>query len=125
MRREGARWSRQRRESGIRSCLASALVGLMAGRVCLRYGWTRLALVVATIPIAIMKNALRISVLASLGAYVNPAFLHGRLHYYGGLVFTPLGVVLFLGPRRAERYERWVERRPGDATSRVWRPQIS
>jgi exosortase len=82
--------------SGIRSCVALALVALLAGRVCLRYSWTRLALVVLTIPIAIFKNGIRISVLASLGAYVNPAFLHGPLHHYGGLVFTPLGVALFV-----------------------------
>jgi len=99
---------------------------LLAGRVCLRYGWTRLALVVATIPIAILKNAFRISVLASLGAYVSPAFLHGRLHHYGGLVFTPLGVVLFLVVLAGlQRYEARAERRPGDAISREWRAQIS
>jgi exosortase len=98
--------------SGIRSCLALALLGLLAGRVCLRSGWNCLALVVATIPIAILKNALRISVLSSLAAYVNPAFLYGRLHQYGGLVFTPLGVVLFVALLAAlQRYEAWEARR--------------
>jgi exosortase len=108
--------------SGIRSCLVLALVGLLAGRVCLRYSWSRLALVVSTIPIAIFKNAIRISVLASLGAYVNPAFLHGRVHQYGGLVFTPLGVVLFVAFLAGlQRSEAW-RRAPANANSCEARP---
>jgi exosortase len=98
--------------SGIRSCLALMLVGVLAGRVCLRSGWNRLALVLATIPIAIFKNAVRISVIASLGAYVDRAFLYGRLHRNGGLVFTPLGVALFIAFLTAlQRYESWVDKR--------------
>jgi exosortase len=98
--------------SGIRSCMALALLGLVTARVCLRYNWNRLALEVATIPIAIFKNGTRISVLASLSAYVNPAFLHSRLHLYGGLVFAPLGVIPFVailvGLQRLEAWNRRV-----------------
>jgi exosortase len=98
--------------SGIRSCLSLALVGLLAARVCLRRNWTRFALVLAIIPIAIFKNAVRISVIASLGAYVNRAFLYGPIHHYGGLVFTPLGVVLFVALLVAlQRSEIWAVRR--------------
>jgi exosortase len=57
--------------SGIRSLIALTLAALVAGRLFLRYGSTRLALALSTIPIAILKNALRISVNAWLGAYVN------------------------------------------------------
>jgi exosortase len=112
--------------SGIRSCLVLALVGLLAGRVCLRSGWNRLALVVSTIPIAIFKNAIRISVIASLGAYVNRAFLYGRLHQYGGLVFTPLGVVLFVALLAGlQRCEAWLERRRETRRVVEWRVQTS
>jgi len=83
--------------SGIRSFLALALIGLLAARICLRSNWSRVALVLSTIPIAILKNGLRISVIASLSAYVDRAFLYGPIHRYGGLVFTPLGVALFVG----------------------------
>jgi exosortase len=83
--------------SGIRSFLALALIGLLAARVCLRSNWNRVALVISIIPIAILKNALRISVIASLSAYVDRAFLYGPIHRQGGLVFTPLGVALFVG----------------------------
>jgi exosortase len=105
--------------SGIRSCLALALVGLLAGRVFLRYNWNRLALVVSTIPIAIFKNAIRISVIASLGAYVNQAFLHGRIHRYGGLVFTPLGMLLFLALLVGlQKSEKWLGRAPTQPPSK-------
>lgn len=82
--------------SGIRSCLALALLGLLASRLYLGNRWHRVLLVAATIPIAIFKNAIRISTIASLGAYVNHAVLFGPIHRYGGLVFTPLAVVLLV-----------------------------
>lgn len=83
--------------SGIHSFLSLALVALCVGRICLGSGWSRLVLVAATVPFAIFKNAVRISVISSLGAYVNRAFLFGRIHHYGGLVFTPLAVVMLFG----------------------------
>lgn len=83
--------------SGIHSCLALALVGALASRIYLRSNWNRFALVVSTIPIAIFKNAIRISVIASLTAYVSPRFIDSPIHHrWGGWVFTPLGVGLFL-----------------------------
>ena len=98
--------------SGVRSCLALALVGLLAARVFLRCGWNRVALVVATIPIAILKNAIRISVIAWLGAYVNRAFLFGRLHRNSGLVFNPLAVALLVALLIVlQKSEAWVGKR--------------
>jgi exosortase len=99
--------------SGIRSLIALTLVALVAGRLFLRYGWTRLALALSTIPIAILKNALRISVIAWLSAYVDRKYLHGSIHRNGGLVFTPLAAALLLmllvGLRR---FESWMAQRP-------------
>ena len=95
--------------SGIHSCLSLALVALLASRIFLRSGWSRLVVVVMTVPISILKNALRISVIATLSAYVDRAFLFGRIHHYGGLVFTPLavlGLVAFL--LALQRVEAWV-----------------
>jgi exosortase len=102
--------------SGIHSFLSLGLVALLASRVCLRSGWSRLVLVVATIPFAIFKNAMRISVIASLGAYVNRAFLHGRIHHYGGLVFTPLAIALLFALLVAlQRSDAWI------AETWIWR----
>ncbi len=80
--------------SGIRSTLALSLTALLAGRICLRCGWSRFLLLAMVIPIAILKNAARITVIASLSVYVDRAFLSSPLHRYGGLVFTPLGFAL-------------------------------
>ena len=103
--------------SGIHSCLALALVGLLASRVFLRSGWSRLALVVATVPIAVFKNAIRISVLASLGAYVNRAVLFGPIHRNGGMVFTPLAVVLLVMLLLTlQKAEMWATRRHAPLT---------
>jgi len=40
-----------------------------------------------------LKNGLRIATLSTLAVYVNPAFLHGRLHEYGGVVFFSAGLI--------------------------------
>jgi exosortase len=79
--------------SGIRSCLALVLVTLLAGRLALTSGWSRVTLVLASIPLAVLKNAVRITVIAVLGAYVNHAFVQGPIHRYGGLIFTPFEVI--------------------------------
>jgi len=81
--------------SGIRSCLALMIVGILASRVYLRSGWRRWALIVMTFPIAIFKNAVRIVVISSLSAYVNRAILSGPLHHSGGPVFALVGIALF------------------------------
>jgi exosortase len=92
--------------SGIRSCLAFTLLALVAGRLCLRTGWSRLALVISILPMAVLKNAIRISAIAVLSAYVDPAVMHSPIHHYGGVIFTPLGVAFFVaclsGLRRFE-----------------------
>ena len=48
------------------------------------------------IPISIFKNAVRIVVISLLSAYVDPGYLHGRLHHEGGVVFSLVGIVLFV-----------------------------
>jgi exosortase len=82
--------------SGIRSCLVFVIVAILASRVCLRSVWTQWALVALMIPIAIFKNAVRIVVISSLSAYVDRAYLHGPLHRQGGVVFSLVGIALFV-----------------------------
>jgi exosortase/archaeosortase family protein len=43
--------------------------------------------VILLVPLTIIKNAFRIFTLSTLGMYVNPSFLSGRLHHQGGIVF--------------------------------------
>jgi exosortase/archaeosortase family protein len=45
------------------------------------------------VPLTIIKNAFRIFSLSTLGMYVNPSFLSGRLHHQGGIVFFAVAFV--------------------------------
>jgi exosortase len=96
--------------SGIRSSLSLLVSSIVAGYLVLRSGWSRTFLALMTLPIAIIKNALRIVTISSLGVYVDPGFLNGRLHRYSGLPFSLVALVL-LAPLlllliRAERQRR-------------------
>lgn len=73
--------------SGIRSSVILVLAGLVLGHLFLRKTWSKFALVVLLVPLTIAKNALRIFSLSTLGMYVDPSFLTGRLHHQGGIVF--------------------------------------
>ncbi len=94
--------------SGIRSALALLILSTVAGYLFLNAYWRRVVLVLAVIPVTILKNGLRIVTLALLGAYVDIAYLTDSvLHSSGGKPFLVLAV-LMLAPvlwllRRTER----------------------
>src|SRR5262249_29667949 len=72
--------------SGIRSFLALTITSVLAGHLLLRTAWTRTSLVLAILPIAIVKNAVRIVVLSLLAIYVDMGFITGSaLHQRGGI----------------------------------------
>ena len=80
--------------SGIRSSLILVIAGLVLGHLFLRKTWSKAALVILLVPLTIAKNGLRIFTLSTLGMYVDPSFLSGRLHHRGGIVFF---IVSFIG----------------------------
>jgi len=80
--------------SGIRSSIALLLTGLLAGHQFLRRPWTKLLLVLMILPIAVIKNAIRIVALSLLAMHVDPSFLTGQLHHEGGFVFFFLALAL-------------------------------
>ena len=82
--------------SGIRSSMALLIVALVVGHLFLRTLWRQVVLVIVGLLIMVVKNGVRIATLTILGQYVNPAFLYGRLHRDGGMVFFLLGLVLLL-----------------------------
>jgi exosortase len=82
--------------SGIRSSIALLLTGLLAGHMFLRKRWTRAALLLAIIPVALIKNGVRIVSLSLLSLHVDPAFLTGQLHHDGGVVFFLLALGLMM-----------------------------
>lgn len=80
--------------SGIRSSIALLLTSLLAGHMFLKSGWKKILLVIAILPIAIVKNGIRIVSLSLLATYVDPEFLTGQLHHEGGIVFFLLALVM-------------------------------
>jgi exosortase len=92
--------------SGIRSALMLLLSGLVLSHIYLRELWTKVLFVVAVVPFAIAKNAVRIFTLSMLGVHVNPSFLYGNLHRNGGVVFFILALtcmmILLIMLRQAE-----------------------
>jgi exosortase len=93
--------------SGIRSSISLLILTLAGADLYLRSGWNKILLVLTLVPLVLLKNAIRIVTLSTLALYVNPAFLTGRLHHRGGIVFFLIAVVL-LFPIVAvmRRYER-------------------
>ncbi|MGD0137208.1 MAG: exosortase/archaeosortase family protein, partial [Bryobacteraceae bacterium] len=82
--------------SGIRSSLAMLITSLLAGHVLLQSNWRRGLFSLFTIPVVIFKNAVRIVTLSCLGVYVDPGFLHGNLHRYGGLPFSLVSLAILV-----------------------------
>jgi len=87
--------------SGIRSSLALLITTVLASHLFLRKAWNKILLCIVVVPMAILKNGLRIATLSTLAVYVNPGFLTGRLHRQGGIVFflmglIPIGLLLLL-----------------------------
>ncbi len=80
--------------SGIRSSLALFIGSLLTGYMLLQSGRRRAILSLATIPVVIIKNAVRIFTISCLGAYVDHAFLYGKLHRNGGLPFSLVAFAL-------------------------------
>lgn len=84
--------------SSIRSSLALLITGAVAAKLFLNRWWSRSALVLITIPLALVKNAIRIVTITLLAQYVDMGFLTGHwLHRSGGFVFFLITLALFGG----------------------------
>jgi exosortase len=87
--------------SGIRSTLALLIMTVLASHMFLKATWKRVVVCLLAVPLSVAKNGLRIATLSALAIYVDPSFLHGRLHQYGGMfffaaAFVPLAVIFVL-----------------------------
>lgn len=80
--------------SGIRSSLSLLIAGLLAQHLLLKGAWRKAGFMASVVPIAILKNAVRIVTISWLGIHVDPDFFHGALHRRGGLPFSLLGLAL-------------------------------
>jgi exosortase len=80
--------------SGIRSTLGIVIITILASHLLLRSNWKRAALVIAVIPISLLKNAVRIVTLTLLAVHFDMGFLTGSLHNGGGFLFMGFGLAL-------------------------------
>jgi exosortase len=96
--------------SGIRSSVALFITCLLAAHLFLRTKWKMLVFALLAIPLAIIKNGIRITTLTLLAAYVDPRFLTGSLHHDGGFVFFFLALAILapilLALQRSEKNPR-------------------
>jgi exosortase len=78
--------------SSIRSSTMLIVITLLLAHLFLHSKWRKVLLVAASIPFAVAKNAIRIYTIAELGTRVDPAYLDGKLHHSGGILFLAIGV---------------------------------
>ena len=96
--------------SGIRSSLALVITSVLAGHMFLKTGWKKWVLVLAVIPITMLKNGIRIVTMSLFAVYVDKRILtESALHTDGGIVFFILALFL-MAPilfvlRRSEKGE--------------------
>lgn len=93
--------------SGIRSSLVLFITSVLGAQLLLRTRWRRWVLVLAVLPLGVLRNGFRILTLGWLCVHVDPAMINSPIHHSGGPIFF----VLSLGPfflllwwlRRGER----------------------
>jgi exosortase len=100
--------------SGIRSLMALGTLSIIYGYLMDTRVWVRVALVLASIPIAVFANSLRIVGAGLVGEYWDPEKARGFFHEFSGLVVFAVSMVLlvfthqllrWIGKRTAERAE--------------------
>jgi exosortase len=81
--------------SGIRSSMALVITSVLAGHMFLKRGWNKALLVLAVIPVTMLKNGIRIITLSLFAVYVDTRILtNSALHTDGGIVFFVLALLL-------------------------------
>jgi len=108
--------------SGIRSSFLLMLTTVLVGQFALRSFWRKSLLILAVIPILVLKNGVRIVTISLLTIYVDRRFLHGWLHTSGGVVFyflgilalIPIAILLGKGDKGAENYSPKPPHSPAD-----------
>lgn len=93
--------------SGIHSSWILFITSLVASHLFLESPWRRLILVAFVIPLAIVRNSIRILVIGLLCVHVGPHMIDSLIHRQGGPVFFALSLIpLFLLLAWLRRQER-------------------
>jgi len=83
--------------SSIRSSLMLMITTMVLAHLFLRSGWRKAFLIAVAIPLAALKNGLRIFTIVELGTRVDPGFFDGNLHHRGGILFFGVSVAMTAG----------------------------
>jgi exosortase C (VPDSG-CTERM-specific) len=81
--------------SGIHSTMVLLITSVLAAHLFLRRFWTRAALVLAVIPLAILRNGFRVFVIGELCVHKGPEMIHSPIHTQGGPIFFALSLIPF------------------------------
>lgn len=83
--------------SGLRSLVSLAALGTAYAFIQPFPGWARLLLMVATVPIAVATNALRVVCTGLLAQHMGPEAAEGFLHEFAGLFVFAMAMLMVLG----------------------------
>ncbi|HTO65885.1 MAG TPA: VPDSG-CTERM-specific exosortase XrtC [Bradyrhizobium sp.] len=81
--------------SGIHSSLALLITSLLAAYFFLRRPWKRAALALAVVPLAMLRNGLRVFVIGELCVHIGPEMSTSYIHRHGGPLFFVLSLIPF------------------------------
>jgi len=85
--------------SGIRSSIGLWITAILAAYIFLKKPNYRMLLLFSVIPIAILKNGLRIVTLGILASYVDPIYITNHwLHKSGGILYFTIALFLLFFP---------------------------
>ena len=83
--------------SGLRSLTALLALGVLIAGLWLRSPWSRLILVFAAIPVAMVLNAVRIFITGFVAYFINPDLVQGIMHYSEGWVIFVVAFMILAG----------------------------
>lgn len=96
--------------SSIRSSLMLVVTTMVLAQMCLHSTWRKALVIAVAIPLSVVKNGLRIFVLAMLTTRVDRSFITGRLHHQGGIIYFLIAIaviaLLIWVARRSEKKSR-------------------
>jgi exosortase C (VPDSG-CTERM-specific) len=81
--------------SGIHSSLALFITSIVTGWLVLRSPSRRLILALFVIPLALLRNGLRVFVIGELCVHISPDMIHSYIHNNGGPIFFVLSLIPF------------------------------
>jgi exosortase/archaeosortase family protein len=81
--------------SGIHSTVALFLTSLVGGQLLPRSPWRRTILAAVVLPIALVRNGLRVFVIGQLCVQIGPEMIDSFIHHHGGPIFFAVSLIPF------------------------------